>query len=168
VKGCFHLPGRGDFTQWNNTGVHRRFACSNAPVRVPSGHTPVAEEGGWQIYAPKTPEGLLLAVFNQDDLGLLALFPGWVEPPDALARALCEANTEVAALHTRFAWPSGIHLTYDVDAPKGRWVIEAVDGQPADRRYDAWPRLDGDGPRITFDRTPSPQALGNRYCQPSS
>lgn len=34
-------------------------------------------------------------------------------------------------------------IEYNIDAPKDKWVLKAVDGKPLDRDYDNWPLIDG-------------------------
>ena len=78
--------------------------------------------------------------------------PGGEDGPGVVLAKLREANGDEGALPSSFAWPGGPRLTYDVNAPKGTWVIESVDGQPVDRGYDAWPQVAGDVPDFTFER----------------
>ena len=59
---CFHIPGNGDYTTWNNTGVYRNFACGNAPVVVPAKADLPACDGDWCVYEL---EGLLIGVYSE-------------------------------------------------------------------------------------------------------
>ena len=45
---------------------------------------------------------------------------------------------------SEFQWPGGIRITYDVKAPKDKWVIISAGGQAVDRIHDRWPLVDGD------------------------
>lgn len=135
LRGCFHLPGRGEPLGWNNTGVHRRFACGPAGVRVPPDAVPMTQSDHWRIYETGGPR---LAVHEQDGLGLLLVLPAEQRAADWLRR-LEASNPDPAALRTSFQWPGGERVTYDVAAPPGAWVIRAVDGRPVDRDYDRWP-----------------------------
>lgn len=140
IDQCFNIPGVDGFQDWNNTGVHRRFACGNAPVRTPEKYAPAAEDGGWRIFALPAPEPLFAAVYNGADFGLLALFTGTATPAGLLAGVM-QANPDTARLRTAFQWPGGGALEYNVDAERGSWVITSVDGKPAERDYDRWPLL---------------------------
>src|SRR5690606_11612405 len=51
---CIHILGKGPWQSWNNTGVHRNFACANGPVHVPPHYQPVAERGEWRLYEPES------------------------------------------------------------------------------------------------------------------
>jgi hypothetical protein len=149
---CFHLPGLGSWQDWNNTGVCSRFACSNAPAVIPSSYSPAAE-GRWKVFQPQP--GLLIAVFNQDFLGLLAVFSNSTLEPEGLLQALEKANPSEEALQTVFHWPEGGAIEYDVNAPIGFWPICAINGAPVQREYDQWPLWEGDLPEISFARGPS-------------
>jgi len=151
---CFRIPGAGhDWMGWNNTGVHERFAVGPANVLVPPQYVPEAEDGGWTVYEPGTVEGLLIAAYNAEHLGLLALFPESPKSPEELLAALQEANPSAESLRSSFSWPEGGSIRYDVYAPKGTYVIAEVDGMGVPRHYDAWPLIKGDPPRLTFDRS---------------
>ncbi len=159
---CFHMPDRTgmgaaavnetseSWMVWNNTGIHRRFACCNGPVGVPSQYAPAAQSGHWQVFAPDP--NTLVAVFSQADLGLIVVFPEWSGTAADLATAIAAANPSEALLIRVFAWPSGDTITYDLAAAKGTWVIETVNGQAVDRDYDTWPHAEGGPAGVTFDR----------------
>jgi len=149
---CFHLPGQGRWQEWNSTGVHRHFACSNAPVRIPSQYKPIVRQKNWAVFAPDSVKGLAVATFSLEDLGLLALFPNASDSPTVLAEAIMAANPDEDALRTSFTWPGGGTIEYDVRAPKDLWPITAVNGDAVDRKYDSWPRLDGGPNGVTFER----------------
>jgi len=155
IEECFHLPGAGSWREWNNTGVHHHFAVGDAPVSVPEQYAPTVEGDGWKMYAPGSPDELSVAAHSQPDRGLLALFPSSGTDPENLLAALKEANPERRLRAGRFQWPDGTSISFDVHAPAGTWVIEAVDGEPVDREYDHWPLLDVDrsvGPEHGLDQ----------------
>ncbi len=152
LNDCFHLTGCGTWKKWNNTGVCDRFACSNGEVHVPKNKSPVASSGNWNIHAEPNAPGFMIAVHNAAGLALLALFPEWKNSPEDLAKALAQSNPNAADLSHTFHWPTGETVDYDVNAPKGLWVITAIDGKPVDRAYDSWAQLDGNGPKISFAR----------------
>lgn len=136
----FHLAGPGgDFRKWNNTGVHRNFACVAGPVHVPARFTAVQQSGAWRIYAPQP--GLMLGVYSTPSVGLLALFPQ--AEPDALLQEILARNADSAALAHTFQFPAGPRLTYDLGSPPDRWVIVTCDGQALDRNFDRWPLVAG-------------------------
>ena len=138
---CFHMPGRGDYTTWNNTGVYRNFACGNAPVVVPEQAIPTACYADWCVYEF---DSLLIAVYNDhatEQLGLLVLFPEYAGAASDLARDLAEANPNNEDLFGTFVWPDGNTISYRPNAPKGEWVIQSYNGDEFDREYDTWPRI---------------------------
>lgn len=137
----FHLSGPGtDFMEWNNTGVHRHFACAAGPVTIPIGYQPVVQNNDWSVY--KLDESLSLAVFSSQNLGIMALFEG--QEPAEILQDLGAANPEKELLATQFKFPGGSLIEYDVFAPKDLWVITRVDAKPVDRDYDNWPLITGE------------------------
>ena len=148
LRDCFHLTGHGRWTKWNNTGVCNRFACSNGALNVPKNKQADASAGHWSVF---NESGVTIAVYGADP-ALLAVFPDWKNSPDELLQAINQANPREPDLAHTFHWPGAGTVEYDVNAPKGTWVIAFIDGKPVDRRYDRWPQMDGDGPKITFAR----------------
>ena len=136
----FHLAGPGgDFRKWNNTGVHRNFACAAGPVHVPARFAAVQQSGAWQIYA--LPPGLTIAVYSTPTLGLLVVLRNLA--PSETLRAILESNPDPAALAHTFQFPGGPRLAYDPAAPQDRWVLISQDGQALDRDFDHWPLVAG-------------------------
>ncbi|HOZ49608.1 MAG TPA: hypothetical protein PK468_23600 [Candidatus Hydrogenedentes bacterium] len=152
LRECFHIMGRGLYTRWNNTGVYRRFACGNGPVAIPKQYTPEAEDDVWKVFSPGAVPRLRVATFSDEAFGLIALFPESSESPQELLDRIAKANPSPSAVKTRFVWPDGSTVTYNVNVPRGRWVIASVDGRPQPRDYDKWPQFDGDPLGIDFDR----------------
>lgn len=137
----FHLAGPGDdFTEWNNTGVHRNFACAAGPVHVPDGWIPAAENNLWAVYRHE--ENLSIAVHSRQELGILCLF----HSGDAkkVLREILESNGDSELLSHQFQWPAGERITYDVRAPKDQWVIISAGEQKTNRNHDGWPLMDGE------------------------
>ena len=142
LRQCIHIPGRGNFRRWNNTGVYRDFACADAPVQVPGEFEAAAEGKGWRIFRMNTLENLTVAVYSLDDLGLIALFPNSAVSPEALLADLQRCNPSVKRLTRSFTFPDGDTITYDPRAPKGLWVIESINGSPLGRDYDSWSQIE--------------------------
>jgi hypothetical protein len=67
------------------------------------------------------------------------------DPEDLLAR-MTELNGDGKALRDRFLTAEGVTVTYDVSAPKDRWVIVSVDGVPTDQEHPRWPLMQGNVP----------------------
>ncbi len=137
----FHIPGAGDWLQWNNTGVYRRFACGNRPVHVPRQYRPAAEAVHWKVFEFAFSGRLLLAVWSSDEFGLMALFPDATMAAAELLETLKTANPDADALLRTFRWPDGTKLTYDVHAPYGAWVMQSAAETPLERDYGAWPLI---------------------------
>ncbi|MEP4077187.1 hypothetical protein [Haloferula sp.] len=134
----FHLAGPGgDFKEWNNTGVHRRFACAAGPVRVPSNAKKLQSIDQWTIYqgAP----GILVVVYSADDLGILTVLE--CEDSEGLLDQIAQLNSDPAQLRHSFQFPNGSRLGYDLNAPKDAWVMTSEDGETLGRKFDDWPLI---------------------------
>jgi hypothetical protein len=137
----FHLAGPGtDFMKWNNTGVCQNFAVAAGPVNVPSGYIPVAQKENWNIYQSR--DSLLIAVYSSPHLGILSVHEK--QNPQELADRLFTSNSDAEKLKTQFLFPGGLKIIFDVYAPKEKWVIKSIDGNPVNRNYDQWPLIEGD------------------------
>ncbi len=149
---CFHIPGRGHWREWNNTGVYRRFAVANAPVSVPERYAALAESAGWRMFRGAAADSPLIGVYSVANLGIITLFPDDGDTPEAVLAAINVQNPDAGRLQRQFTWPDGRRLEYDPHAPKGTWVMVSDNGMTLDRDYDAWPQLDGDVPALSFER----------------
>ncbi len=141
LSSVFHIAGPGsDYMGWNNTGVYKNFACAAGPVHVPPSFTPMAKNETWSVYT--NADNVLIAVHSENQFGLIAVF----ENTDAatLLSQLTQSNPDKESLRTSFQFPDGNNLTYDVRAPKDKWVIMAENGQMLDRDFDQWPLISGD------------------------
>ncbi len=137
----FHLSGPGtNFMKWNNSGVYKNFACAAGPVSIPQGHQPIAQNKTWAIYDGG--DGLSLAVFSSDNLGILAIFEN--QDPQKLLFGLEKENSDLEKLQTHFQFPEGSLIEYNVNAPKSKWVIVQVDNTPVARKYGHWPLINGE------------------------
>ena len=137
----FHIAGPGpSFVNWNNTGVYRDFATAAGPVSVPGGWEPRAANKIWSVYSFS--ESLSLAVHSHPGYGLVAIFHDG--DADAVLAAVSAANGDGTTLDRSFQWPDGPKLTYNVHAPRNRWVMVAVDDEPLDRTFDSWALMDGE------------------------
>jgi hypothetical protein len=141
LDSVFHIAGPGkDFMGWNNTGVYQNFACAAGPVQVPPSFTAVRKNEVWSVYT--NADNVLIAVHSENEFGLMAVF----ENADAttLLTQLTQSNPNIELLKTSFQFPGGSKLTYDVNAPKNKWVIISDNVQLLDRDFDNWPLINGD------------------------
>jgi hypothetical protein len=135
-----HLAGPGtDFMKWNNTGVAENFACAAGPVIIPKSWVPASRNETWAVYSAN--DSLLIAVHSKAEFGLLALFKGG--DADSLLSGLIKSNPDNDQLKSCFQFPGGRKLTYDVRAPKDKWVIISENGTEMERDFDRWPLIDG-------------------------
>lgn len=136
-----HLAGPGgDFRAWNNTGVYRDLAVAAGPVHVPATWRPDAADATWQVYVVS--EDLSIAIHSKPTMGLIAVF----HEGNAVAvlDAVATENADPALLERSFRWPGGPKISYNVYAPRNRWVIATENCEPLDRAFDSWPLLDGE------------------------
>lgn len=146
-----HLGGAGDYREWNNTGVLPGFAVARSPAHVPEAFTPVASGATWRVFAE--PAGESRRLIAVADTGIAAALvvtaagagAGTTNAVDVerLLRLL-ERDAGADALDGgRVVLPDGREVVFDVRAPAGEWVIVSVDGEPANRDVEGWPRLSG-------------------------
>lgn len=141
LSSVIHLSGPGtDFMNWNNTGVYRNFACAAGPVIVPESFNPVQKNKIWSVYATK--DSLSIAVHSVADFGLISVFKN--RNASTLIAELMKANPDIDKLKSGFVSPDGLKISYDVFAPKEKWVIVSADRVMVDRDFDKWPLIDGD------------------------
>ncbi|MBT3602869.1 MAG: hypothetical protein HOE48_24925 [Candidatus Latescibacteria bacterium] len=142
LTGLLRIVGAdSSYRAWNNTGVYKNFAVSAGAVIVPEGWVPVAQNDMWRIFERS---GHFIAVYSTDMLGMFCLLPAG-EINDLL-KQLTEANGDGDVLQTRFQWPNGSTIVYDVRAPKDQWVLVSVDGKDVDRGFGVWPLMEGQVP----------------------
>jgi len=135
-----HLSGPGtDFMKWNNTGVYRNFACAAGPVFVPSTAKCAGQNGKWAVYSMK--DSVAIAVYSTHDLGLIIICENCM--PEALLRNIVKENSEHEELKKSFNFPDGNKISYDVNAPKNKWVIISYNNQMLERDFDKWPLIEG-------------------------
>jgi len=141
LANVFHLAGPGDdFKQWNNTGVYRHFACAAGLVKIPAGLKPVQNKNDWAVYCLN--DSITVAVYSSKKLGIMAIAEN--QKPEDFLDNVVRLNSDQSKLEHQFTMPEGTTIEFDVNSPKDRWVIQAVDGKPVDRIYDHWPLIQGD------------------------
>lgn len=139
LKELLRMAGPGEtYREWNNTGVHERFAVAAGPVLVPDGWEAVAENEVWSVFLRS---GQRIATHSSDSLGVIYLLPEG--EADALLRTLTAANDDPDVLRNRFTRMDGIAIAYDITASKDQWVIQSVGGQKTDRDTGTWPLMSG-------------------------
>jgi len=141
LTGMLRIVGVGDLTSWNNTGVHRDFAVGKGTLLIPDEWRPVAESGNWRVFPLGAERPGWVITYSDATESLFAVAAGSTEGPQALLQQVLAANPDATQLATTFAAPGGPEFSYDVDAPRGTWVIKGVEGESVDRDCEAWPRL---------------------------
>lgn len=141
LANVFHLEGPGDdFKQWNNTGVYRNFACAAGPVKIPTGLKPVQNKNNWSVFLMN--DSVSVAVYSTENLGIMAVAEN--QKPEDFLDNVVRLNSDQSKFEHQFTMPEGTTIEFDVNSPKNRWVIQAINGKPVDRKYDCWPLIQGD------------------------
>ncbi len=141
---CFYIAGKGEFTSWNNTGVHRDFAVANGMVHYPSSMQPVFEKNGFTLFLPLTDNDLYVILYDDENLGILALMPNWKGSTEELADKISMENSNKEALYHTFCHPNGSVYRYNPEANRDTSVMISVDDHFLRRDFAAWPRLSFD------------------------
>ncbi len=131
LKNCFHINGYGKWQKWNNTGVHHRFAVGRSEVQLPPQYEAVDSLDNWKLFQPT--DEVTVVTYSEEDFGIIFL------PTEKVTlKQLAEQNQEPTA-----GWFKNgqISIAFDVKAPRGKWVITEVNGQPTDRKTDKWKRI---------------------------
>lgn len=131
-KECIHINGKGKWQSWNNTGVHHRFAVGEYEVIVPEQFTPVDSNGNWKEY---NQYGIRILVYSTPDLGLI-----YLPKSEIKLQEIAVKNTNLSGGF--FHVSENESIEFNVKAPKGKWVIEAVNGVETNRKTDLWKRFD--------------------------
>lgn len=139
LDSCFYLPGKGKMKNWNNTGVYKNFACGPLPVHIPKQYKLLIMSGNWQLYKPLS-ENLFLLIYNRKDLGLLFVIPNSISEPFEILKDMENKNQD-DQLFKKVITPENEAITYQLDAPKDKWVIESVNSKLLDRNFNHWPKV---------------------------
>lgn len=134
-----YLKAKGPFKDWNQTGVYDRFGVSNGGAYVPDSIMPLAQQGFWQIVSPA--EGLLAAIYNKPNLGIIAIFDDWKDSPDLLLSQIQDLNPEEDLLYEEVRLPNREPIKYNVNSRKNTWVIKPPAELSISREFDLWPGL---------------------------
>ncbi len=130
LEETIHIKSDKDYTHWNHTGVHDRFAVAEGKVHIPTGLKPLAtmvfaqgagtgkiyEKGNVFIFTYDSPPAIgLVALFDKSKFGSATL----------LLEQIKNANEGRNLLHA-FSFPDGNTIEYDVKSPKDRSVITKI------------------------------------------
>ena len=134
MKDCFHIKGKHDYTKWNNTGVHHRLAVGSSPVHIPSAYQAIDSLGNWRVYAPS--QEVTVITYSEADFGIIYLPEE--ESKTSLSK-LSELNPN--PMSGIFRKSEDSEIQFNLNARKGNWVMESVDGQELSIKTDWWPRV---------------------------
>ncbi len=132
MKDCFHISGEGDFTKWNNTGVHHRFGVGEQPVHIPKHFAAVDSIGNWKLYQPS--EEVAVMVYSEENFGLI-----YLPEKGAAFKKLVSLNPAPAT--GVFNSTKNGQIKFNLNAAKGKWVIQEVNGKVLSTKTDLWPRI---------------------------
>jgi hypothetical protein len=132
LKDCFHINGKGKWKSWNNTGVHHRFAVGEQPVQVPTQYKHVDTLGNWALYQPS--EQISVITYSAKDFGII-----YLPREETTLNQIAELNSDPT--REPFRTSESGSVKFNPNAPRGRWVVESVNGKVVDRKTDSWKRV---------------------------
>ena len=140
LKDIFHMYGPGeDFMNWNNTGVYQDFACTKGNVHIPEGRQAIFTSDGWQVFPVS--EGIFLNIYSEKELGIMVIVRS--QSAEESLKSILANNPEKKLLKKQFKHPDGNLIEYDLDSPKNKWVIKAINNIPVNRKFEQWPFFEG-------------------------
>ena len=140
LKDIFHMYGPGeDFMNWNNTGVYQDFACTKGKVHIPEGRQAIFTSDGWQVFPVS--EGIFLNIYSEKELGIMVIVRS--QSAEESLKSILANNPEKKLLKKQFKHPDGNLIEYDLDSPKNKWVIKAINNIPVNRKFEQWPFFEG-------------------------
>jgi hypothetical protein len=138
LDSCFYLSDKGKMRKWNNTGVYKNFACANQPVHIPPHYQALAEKENWKIFKPEGSDIFILTYSNKN-CGLLFVTPKQ-EAPEKVLNEMILKNEKLNLSETAIT-PDNDTITFQLNAPKNRWVIKSVNSKPSDRKFNHWKKI---------------------------
>ena len=132
LANCFYINGKGKWQKWNNTGLHHRFAVGRSDVHLPAQYAAVDSLGNWKLFKPNA--DVTVVSYSSQEFGIIFL-PN--EEPSLSKLAALNPEPESGIFHPA----DGKTIAFDLKAPKGKWVIKAMDGVEVERKTDKWPRV---------------------------
>lgn len=147
VSQVLQVTGDGDdYRQWNNTGVHQRFAVGRR-LTVPASWQPIAQDFGWSIYHRG---GLWIVTYRSERVGLFYLIPDLPQTDRKAATNAVRARATLlhlqklnpsTALLNRFQGIDRRTIYYDVEANVDQWVVQKTSESNVERNFSRWPLL---------------------------
>jgi hypothetical protein len=138
LDSCFYLSDKGKMRKWNNTGVYKNFACVNQPVHIPPQHKPLSEKENWKIFKPDDSDVFILTYSNKK-CGLLFVTAKQKAPEEIIDEMILK-NQNLNLSETAIT-PDNDTITFQLNAPKNKWVIESVSSKPVDRKFNHWKKI---------------------------
>ena len=125
--------------RWNNTGVHKDFACAKGIVHTPAKKQSILDSNNWSIYSISN--GVFLGAYSKKGVALLVILKA-TSGIEAL-QVILRNNPDTKKYAAQFTHPNGNVLHYDLNAPKNKWVIKSINGIEQERDFEKWPFFDG-------------------------
>ena len=140
LKNLFYLSNPSKkIMRWNNTGVHKDFACAKGIVHTPAKKQSVLDSNNWSIYSIS--KGVFLGAYSKKGIALLVILKA-TSGIEAL-QVILRNNPDTKKYASQFTHPNGNVLHYDLNAPKNKWVIKSINGIEQERDFEKWPFFDG-------------------------
>jgi hypothetical protein len=134
IESCFHIKGGKKARELNNTGIFKALAIGQGPVSIPQKAKVLQVKGNWSLYPVDNTKDFLI-VYSSMNFGLLYYAYNPALSSEIIFENIVKLNTDPAKL---FIYPNGDKVTYNVKAPKNKWVIKSFNGKEMQRRFDYW------------------------------
>lgn len=139
LKDLYHLRSNRKTKKRNNTGVWQNMAVIDGKSVIPVGKVPSVEAKNWKIFQENQ---LFLAIYQDEVMALMAVFPEWNGNANDLLNKL-NANNPENSIRQTFKFPdSQVVVSYKLNSSRKRWMIKAVNGAKVDRKFLKWQRFD--------------------------
>ena len=134
IESCFHIKGGKKARELNNTGIFKALAIGQGPVSIPQKAKALQVKGNWSLYSVDNTKDFLI-VYSSMNFGLLYYAYNPALSSEIIFENIVKLNTDPANL---FIYPNGDKVTYNVKAPKNKWVIKSFNRKEMQRKFDYW------------------------------
>jgi hypothetical protein len=120
------------------TGVYRNFGCAKHAVYIPEYFSVKDSSGHWKIFEPYTnDQSFHVLTYSTKKTGLLYVVDNDNLSAQMRLQQTIEQNKKQKQSKT-FIYTNGDVLTYNLCAPKTKWIIRSLNGKKMDRRFVKW------------------------------
>lgn len=141
IDSCFHIDGKGKRPNWKMTGVYRNFGVGAHAVSIPEHYTAKDSSGHWKIFEPYASDASFhVLVYSTKKAGLIYVVDNDNLSAQMRLQQTIEQNKKQKQSKT-FVYSNGDVLSYNLCAPKTKWIIKSMNGKKMERRFVKWSAL---------------------------